>query len=1708
MNSLFRAARRFGLVTCASGALLSSATLAVVPYYGDGTATPAPPANAEDYASYLFIKDGDCSTGEPTPDLQRAGFNCRNFKFTDWREPPGLTQTYDPAVANNPQELYGVQGAATNKAWMVSTGRPDVRISVLDSGIEWQRPLRGLVNKLYLNSGELPKPACANGQAGRAGDARFGGYDCNGDGVFNVQDYAADARIGDRNGNGLLDPEDLIFTFSDGTDGDNNGYVDDISGWDFFENDNDPRDEVVYGHGTGEAEDSTGEAGFEEGQCPNCMVVPLRVGDSFVADVNHFAEAVVYSVDNGVTVIQEAEGDYNHTSFGQAALDYAYERGVIVNASEADENASHHMWPAAYDKTMVVNSFHAANRLDDLDPQLRIRPYSYLYFNACTNFGVYTYLAIPSDSCSSEATGRSSGISGLLQSAAKNAVERNQMTRYIADNGAQQPWALSAEELRQLWRLGADDIDFASPCVAGVGPHAGCDDAPAGVTAFAPPDNYVTTIPGAVRYDTVKGWDFFSGYGRANNGRTLRFIGLQGIPGFADQIEGPASLKAQDRIPPEAWIESPRWFRQYGYRADGTLLIPDDPLQPTQMVIVGHVAANRVTAAGGSFDYVVEWAPQVQGPNFAGSGGVDRSAPGSEEKSDGPWTVIASQSGLHHAVNGELARVDVGSIATGQSGSLNPFNAVTDPTSPFFPEISDVRLRVRVIAHPANGADTINNEAVSQKTVDVYAAAETIMRDDLGLRGKPSDGGASPTFHDIDGDGVDELIVAAGDGIVHAYTDVAAGTELAGWPVHTLPLASLGLHGVTNGGDVSYPDIHASGNNAYTRGDVHADFYSPILIGSPAVVDLDDDGKVEIITSDNEGHVYAWEPDGSTRPGFPVSVNFDWTTPVRCKPSTIPFCDAHVGAAQLKRDEFNRKDWGVISGVAVGDLDPSFPGLEMVAGASDGHLYAWRADGTRVPGWPVMLRDPLKLQSVDPVTHFLTHRSDSGVKFDVAILPTPSLGDIDGDGRLDVVSGVDEEYVETPNAAFDAATTVAGAALGGAGNNRIYVVHGDGTLHAPTTASQASVHPDDQAYMAGWPVKAAMLLTELLPTVGSGTNTQPLIFPDAGGAPLIGVASCCGPAYVFNAAGDSAYGKDPNGLDIALADTHFGPGSTAVDTPAIAGVGGLAVGSLDNGLHLSVVGPGTGLRRALSIAAIDEHSVGAEDQLAMWDARTGQYEPNAPIQINDLQFFTTPIVADIDGLGLASAIQSTAVGDTVAATLASTEFANIKRYHTGGWIVASAAVGAGPVRGDDGDSDNRLYMATVTREGYLRLYQTPMTAGSSAGCAALGQWPEKGHDARRSGNYSTDGERPYPLRNVAVARATSGALTLQFLATGDDRYCGRAASYQLRRESAAAPGSWKDATAVPISSVSGDAGSQLSAPLPSLPGGSRLLLRAYDDAGNGSAVAIASVPLGPTPLPATLAVTVPAPANLTRGSATPVFNTVHMTNLGGQAALVDSLTMQLSDPQAFAQIVVTAPDGKRVAIVNPAAQPVFNFTPAVRIPAQGAGDFSVEYRHAAAAVCARIQLLQQRACRRRIAATAGHAAGVRDPALGDAAPAAAPGAAGADGAGGTRRLQRRGQAQRHHVQYRSLHRRRQRHRRGARHRRRQQRRWWRGRGRRRRWWWRGRASGNGDADQRRRARRRQRCAGAYRAAGAAGQHRSVVNLYACPRDRRLLSSRR
>src|SRR5262249_47194870 len=144
----------------------------------------------------------------------------------------------------------------------------------------------------------------------------------------------------------------------DGTDGDGNGYVDDIAGWNFLDDDNDPFDEVSYGHGTGEAEDSTAEAdnGGALGTCPNCRVMPVPVGDSFIAD-STLSGGGVASADNGAPHIgRGAPGPENNPSFPPAPREQPGTPAVPAPARGADEETSHHNARGASRHTITVNS--------------------------------------------------------------------------------------------------------------------------------------------------------------------------------------------------------------------------------------------------------------------------------------------------------------------------------------------------------------------------------------------------------------------------------------------------------------------------------------------------------------------------------------------------------------------------------------------------------------------------------------------------------------------------------------------------------------------------------------------------------------------------------------------------------------------------------------------------------------------------------------------------------------------------------------------------------------------------------------------------------------------------------------------------------------------------------------------------------------------------------------------------------------------------------------------------------------------------------------------------------------------------------------------------------------------------------------------------------------------------------------------------------
>ncbi len=168
-------------------------------------------------------------------------------------------------------------------------------------------------------------------------------------------DWACDSRVAAamasprRHGPaGVLTPEDLILAFSDGNDHDHNGYANDIAGWNYVDNNNDPYDDVQYGHGSGEAQDSTAEAdtGGHGRHLPQLHdhAAAGRASRSST-DANRFAQAALYATDMGADVIQEALGTYNAPYFARQAIEYAYDHGTTVIASAADEAAEHHNQP-------------------------------------------------------------------------------------------------------------------------------------------------------------------------------------------------------------------------------------------------------------------------------------------------------------------------------------------------------------------------------------------------------------------------------------------------------------------------------------------------------------------------------------------------------------------------------------------------------------------------------------------------------------------------------------------------------------------------------------------------------------------------------------------------------------------------------------------------------------------------------------------------------------------------------------------------------------------------------------------------------------------------------------------------------------------------------------------------------------------------------------------------------------------------------------------------------------------------------------------------------------------------------------------------------------------------------------------------------------------------------------------------------------------
>ncbi len=235
----------------------------------------------------------------------------RNNRDVEFAEPNYLLSAY--AQPNDPQfdilwalhnigQSGGVADADIDalEAWDLQVGG-DVIIAVVDSGVDYTHP--DLTANIWNNSAEIP---------------------------------------------------------NNGRDDDGNGYVDDLRGWDFVNNDNDPMDDNSHGThiaGTIAARGNNGQGVV--GVNWSARIMPLkfltRSGSGSSADA---IAAIDYAVANGARVINASWGGGPYSAAMFSALSAANDAGVLFVAAAGNDSRNNDntpSYPADYDLPNVIS---------------------------------------------------------------------------------------------------------------------------------------------------------------------------------------------------------------------------------------------------------------------------------------------------------------------------------------------------------------------------------------------------------------------------------------------------------------------------------------------------------------------------------------------------------------------------------------------------------------------------------------------------------------------------------------------------------------------------------------------------------------------------------------------------------------------------------------------------------------------------------------------------------------------------------------------------------------------------------------------------------------------------------------------------------------------------------------------------------------------------------------------------------------------------------------------------------------------------------------------------------------------------------------------------------------------------------------------------------------------------------------------------------
>ena len=145
-----------------------------------------------------------------------------------------------------------------------------------------------------------------------------------------------------------------------GIDDDRDGYIDNFTGWDLANNDNDPGYDISIVHGTlvagvssARVDNGQGIAGLGN----KCRFLPLNIYPNTPTGTFAGIEAVVYAADHGCQVINMSwGGPGGYSQFEQDAMTYAaVNRDAVLVAAAGNTNADLDFYPASYQHVISVS---------------------------------------------------------------------------------------------------------------------------------------------------------------------------------------------------------------------------------------------------------------------------------------------------------------------------------------------------------------------------------------------------------------------------------------------------------------------------------------------------------------------------------------------------------------------------------------------------------------------------------------------------------------------------------------------------------------------------------------------------------------------------------------------------------------------------------------------------------------------------------------------------------------------------------------------------------------------------------------------------------------------------------------------------------------------------------------------------------------------------------------------------------------------------------------------------------------------------------------------------------------------------------------------------------------------------------------------------------------------------------------------------------